>query len=170
MTRDYNIVLPMILAVAVALGTRRLFTPYTIYTLKLALRGEPVPSALQTNMFLIQRADQLMDRRVLVVDGATNYDARLRVAVMEGGLRFVVLTNAEDIIGVLRMDNLTDPDFVVVRKDQSMLEVLTALRRCGAMLGVVTEPNPTGVDAVIGIITKDKVADTVADSVQVYPG
>jgi len=170
MTRDYNIVLPMILAVAVALGTRRLFTPYTIYTLKLALRGEPVPSALQTNMFLIQRADQLMDRRVLVVDGATNYDARLRVAVMEGGLRFVVLTNAEDIIGVLRMDNLTDPDFVVVRKDQSMLEVLTALRRCGAMLGVVTEPNLTGVDAVIGIITKDKVADTVADSVQVYPG
>ena len=170
MTRDYNIVLPMILAVAVALGTRRLFTPYTIYTLKLALRGEPVPSALQTNMFLIQRADQLMDRRVLVVDGATNYDARLRVAVMEGGLRFVVLTNAEDIIGVLRRDNLTDPDFVVVRKDQSMLEVLTALRRCGAMLGVVTEPNPTGVDAVIGIITKDKVADTVADSVQVYPG
>jgi CIC family chloride channel protein len=42
MTRDYNIVLPMILAVAMALGTRRLFTPYTIYTLKLALRGQPI--------------------------------------------------------------------------------------------------------------------------------
>ena len=67
------------------------------------------------------------------------------------------------------MDNLTDTDFVVVRKSQSMLEVLTALRRCGVMLGVVTEPNPTGVDQVIGVITKDKVADAVAESVQVYP-
>ena len=67
------------------------------------------------------------------------------------------------------MGNLIDPDFVVVRKNQSMLEVLTALRRCGAMLGIVTEPNQTWAGKVIGVITKDKVADAVAESVQVYP-
>ncbi len=169
MTRDYNIVLPMILAVALALGTRRLFTPYTIYTLKLALRGEPVPSALQTNMFLTKTASQLMDRHVLVVDSDTDDDARLRAAVMEGSLQFVVLAHAEQIIGVLRMDNLALADFVVVRDNDSMLEVISAIRRRGAMLGVVTEPNPTGADQVIGIITKAKVADAVAESVQVYP-
>ncbi len=169
MTRDYNIVLPMILAVAVALGTRRLFTRYTIYTLKLALRGQPVPGALQTNMFLTQTAEQLMDRHVLVLDGATNYDSVLRAAVMEGSVRFVVLTNGEKTVGVLRMDNLTDPDFVCVRNNHSMLEVLTALRRCGAVLGVVAETDPAGLDKVIGVITKDKVADAVAESVQIYP-
>jgi CIC family chloride channel protein len=169
MTRDYNIVLPMILAVAMALGTRRLFTPYTIYTLKLALRGQPVPGALQTNMFLTETAHHLMDSHLLVVDAAANYQAGLREAIAAGSLRFVVLTSAGKIICVLRLDNLTDPRFVIVTRNESMLEVMTAFRGSGAMLGVVTDADATGTETVIGIITKDKVADAVAESVQFYP-
>ena len=55
MTRDYAIVLPMILAVAVALGVRRLLSRENIYTLKLARRGHAIPKALQANMFLVRR-------------------------------------------------------------------------------------------------------------------
>ena len=43
MTRDYDIVLPMILAVALALGVRRLLSRENIYTLKLVRRGHPIP-------------------------------------------------------------------------------------------------------------------------------
>ena len=39
MTRDYDIVLPMILAVAVGLGVRRLLSRENIYTMKLVRRG-----------------------------------------------------------------------------------------------------------------------------------
>jgi hypothetical protein len=81
-----------------------------------------------------------------------------------------VLTRAADIIGVLRIDNAADdPGFVVVKMNESMLDVLTAFRSSGAALAVVTDPDLTGVGRVIGVITKDKVADAVADSVQVYP-
>ena len=43
MTRDYNIVLPMILAVAFSLGVRRVLSPESIYTMKLSRRGHLVP-------------------------------------------------------------------------------------------------------------------------------
>ena len=43
MTRDYDIVLPMILAVGGSLATRRLLSRENIYTAKLTRRGQPVP-------------------------------------------------------------------------------------------------------------------------------
>ena len=70
MTRDYDIVLPMILAVAVALGVRRLLSRENIYTLKLVRRGHPIPKALHANMFLVRSAKDAMDRDVLLIDEA----------------------------------------------------------------------------------------------------
>src|SRR6202035_4666646 len=64
MTRDYDIVLPMILAVAFSLGARRLLSPQSIYTLKLVRRGHPIPNALHANMFLVQNAAQVMETDV----------------------------------------------------------------------------------------------------------
>ena len=55
MTRDYDIVLPMILAVAV--GARRAADccrARTSTPLKLVRRGHPIPKALHANMFLVR--------------------------------------------------------------------------------------------------------------------
>ncbi|WP_230960540.1 chloride channel protein [Burkholderia pseudomultivorans] len=68
MTRDYDIVLPMIIAVAVSLATRRLLCRESIYTLKLVRRGHVIPNALHANMFLVQNAAQVMETDVLVQD------------------------------------------------------------------------------------------------------
>ena len=43
MTRNYDIVLPMILAVAVSVGIRRMLSRENIYTMKLFRRGHVVP-------------------------------------------------------------------------------------------------------------------------------
>ena len=61
MTRDYDIVLPMILAVAVGLGVRRMLSRENIYTMKLVRRGHPIPKALHANMFLVRSARDAMD-------------------------------------------------------------------------------------------------------------
>ena len=53
MTRDYSIVLPMILAVAMSVGVRRLLSRENIYTAKLERRGHAIPKALHANMFLV---------------------------------------------------------------------------------------------------------------------
>jgi CIC family chloride channel protein len=73
MTRDYDIVLPMILAVALSLGVRRMLTIENIYTMKLARRGHPIPKALHANMFLVRSATEIMDSDVLVLDEATPF-------------------------------------------------------------------------------------------------
>ncbi len=80
MTRDYNIVLPMILAVAFSLGVRRLLSPENIYTLKLARRGHLVPKALHANMFLVRRASEVMETDVLVLPAETAFDDFLQPA------------------------------------------------------------------------------------------
>jgi CIC family chloride channel protein len=69
MTRDYDIVMPMILAVAASVGVRRLLSRENIYTLKLVRRGRTIPKALHANMFLVRHAREVMDSDVLVPSG-----------------------------------------------------------------------------------------------------
>src|SRR6516164_4584187 len=65
MTRDYDIVMPMIIAVAVSIGVRRMLSEENIYTIKLAGRNHFIPKAMHANMFLIRRARDVMERDVL---------------------------------------------------------------------------------------------------------
>ena len=46
MTRDYTVIMPVILTVALACAVRNRLSPATIYTLKLMRRGEIVPQGL----------------------------------------------------------------------------------------------------------------------------
>ncbi len=63
MTLDYDIIMPMIVAVAMSVGVRRLLSRENIYTLKLVRRGQAIPKALHANMFLVRRAQEVMDSR-----------------------------------------------------------------------------------------------------------
>ncbi len=71
MTRDYDLVMPSIVAVALAIGVRRLLSQENIYTIKLVGRGHFVPKALHANMFLVRRAGDVMERDILVVAGGS---------------------------------------------------------------------------------------------------
>lgn len=55
MTRDYNIVLPMILAVSLSLGVRRILSRESIYTMKLFRSGHATPRGLHANLFLVRQ-------------------------------------------------------------------------------------------------------------------
>ena len=78
MTRDYDIVMPMILAVAASVGVRRLLSRESIYTLKLVRRGRALPKALHANMFLVRHAHEVMDPDVLVLPAEASFDASSR--------------------------------------------------------------------------------------------
>ena len=78
MTRDYDIVLPMIVAVALSVGVRRLLSRENIYTLKLFRRGHVIPKALHANMFLVRRRASVMDTDVLVAAGGDQLRRFLR--------------------------------------------------------------------------------------------
>jgi CIC family chloride channel protein len=187
MTRDYDIVLPMILAVAVALGVRRVLTRENIYTMKLYRRGHPIPRAMHANMFLVRSARNAMDKGFVLVDEATSLDTFLRRSADASGMQHAVVTRGNLIVGVLRINPelsrsvsaattdlpigaLAQRNFTIVRSGAVMFDVIARLWRRRAVMGVVVDG--TGwprADKVIGVITKDNIADEVASSVRMYP-
>src|SRR5271155_2710956 len=72
MTRDYAIIVPVIVAVAVAAGGRRALISETIYTIKLRHRGHRIPKERHVNLYLVQQAQDIMERRfILAKAGST---------------------------------------------------------------------------------------------------
>ena len=190
MTRDYDIVLPMIIAVAVALGTRRMLSRENMYTAKLVGRGHPIPKALHANMFLVRSATELMNRDVLVLDAGTPFASYRAEAGPD--LRHAVLTQGTDrgivVSGVLHVDatlalvlgtaaadalalrTLAISPFVIVRPKMVAFDVITTMERRRAEVAVVVGPPPSGgPDQVLGIITHESIASAVAASIRIYP-
>ena len=187
MTRDYNIVLPMILAVAFSLGVRRPLSPENIYTLKLSRRGHLVPKALHANMFLVRRASEVMERDILVLPAETAFDGFLSRPDHGGRMRHVIVTRGNRIFGVARVNtglrrgldevhtgitlgDVARPNFTIVHANDVGFEVIQRIWRKRAVMALVVSgrgvPRP---DKIIGVITKEHVADSVATSVQIYP-
>ena len=104
MTRDYDLVMPSIVAVALAIGVRRLLSQENIYTIKLVGRGHFVPKALHANMFLVRRAGEVMERDVAVVPADADFDAFLRQHAAEPGFKHVVVMRGNRIAGVVRVN------------------------------------------------------------------
>ncbi len=154
MTRDYNIVLPMILAVALSLGVRRILSRENIYTMKLARRGHNVPKGLHGNLFLVRNARDVMLRDIVTLDAATLFSTYLTKSERAGGLQHVVVTEDSRTVGVLRVNidlrravgaaqaevtlgELAQRNFTVVREDAAVFEVITRMRRRRATTALV---------------------------------
>ncbi len=188
MTRDYDIVMPMIVAVAVSVGVRRLLSPESIYTLKLFRRGQVLPKALHANMFLVRRAREVMDTDFVVAAAHTGFDAFLALPDHGGRLRHVVVTDRDRIVGVLRVNtalrrtsreahpglrlgDVSSRSFTLVHEEDVVSDVIRRMWRKEATMALVVRARavPHAGD-VLGVITKEHVADSVASSVGVYPG
>jgi CIC family chloride channel protein len=187
MTRDYTIVLPMIVAVAVSVGVRRVLSRESIYTLKLYRRGHAVPKSLHANMFLVRPARDVMDTDVVLAPADMSFDTLLARPDNNGRLRHVVVIDNHRILGVLRvntalrqasesasgrvaMRDLANRHFTIVRDTDIMFDVIRRLwRRRAVMAVVVGRRGVPRADDVVGAITKEHVADSVAASIAVYP-
>lgn len=187
MTRDYSIVLPMIVAVAVSLGTRRLVSRQNIYTAKLVGRGHAMPRGLHANLFLVRSARDVMLSDVAVLDEATPFAEFALISESVHGLRHVVVTRHNRVAGVLRVNvdmrrtlgavaaevslgELASHRFTIVRENAAMFDVIARMRRKGATMALVIPRVGSPASArILGVISKEHIADSVADSVGLYP-
>jgi CIC family chloride channel protein len=189
MTRDYNIVLPMILAVGASLATRRLLSRENIYTLKLIRRGHPVPRGLHANMFLVQSAKDVMETDVPIVPAEMHLDEFLMRPENKGAIRHVVVTRANRISGVLRINtgirqqlaraqtgvtlgDVARRDFTIVHEGDAVFDVIRRMSRRGVTMALVIGGGESAIPRphlIRGVITKEHVADSVAKTVSIYP-
>ncbi|MGA7787860.1 MAG: chloride channel protein, partial [Xanthobacteraceae bacterium] len=186
MTRDYALVMPMILAVAMAIGVRRVLSRENIYTVKLVGRKHLIPKALHANMFLVRHANEIMDKDVVILPATTDLDAFLRQPEHQGAMKHVVVIRNNRIFGVLRVNtalrrgledaytgvtlgDVAQHDFTIAREDDIAFDVIKRMWRRGGAMAVVVGGKGIPTDAdVKGIITKEHVADSVADSIKGY--
>jgi chloride channel protein, CIC family len=180
MTRDYAIIVPVIVAVAVAAGVRRALIPETIYTVKLRHRGHRIPKERHVNLYLVQQAQDIMERRfILAKAGSTLRECMgwedvddLRAIIVEHEGRIVGLIPPRSGIWRETVNNPDRPvgDFVekrpVVCRDVDLLSLVLARlkrHRSGAAIVFHGTHRPRAAD-VVGVITKRAIADAVIDN------
>jgi CIC family chloride channel protein len=186
MTLDYDLVMPSIVAVALAIGIRRLLSPENIYTVKLVGRGHMVPKAMHANMFLIRRAGDVMERDVAIVPADTHFDEFLRRYGTAGGMKHAVVTRGNHVAGVVRVNlglrrgseaayagitlgDVAQRNFTLARENDIVFDILQRMSRRNASMAVVTKTGGRWrASEILGVISKEHVADSVADSIRPF--
>ena len=179
MTRDYAIIVPVIVAVALAAGVRRALVGETIYTIKLRHRGHRIPKERHINLYLVKQAQDIMETGFIVARaGTTLKDAMLPDDIDD--VRPIVVEREGRIIGLvpprsgLWLEARTNPDVrvekfvenrLVICRDEDLLSMAFArLKRHRAGAAVVFRgTNRPRINDVVGIITKRAIADAVID-------
>jgi chloride channel protein, CIC family len=184
MTRDYNLVMPSIVAVALAIGVRRVLSPENIYTIKLARRGRTVPKALYANMFLVRRAHEVMERDFTILPVDSDFGAFLRQHSGGRGFRHVIASRVDRIAGVvrvniglrhgveaaysgLRLGDVIERNFTLARENDIVFDIVQRMSRRNSAMAVVIKAGGRGRPSeVVGIISREHIADSVAQSIR----
>lgn len=186
MTRNYDIVMPMIVAVAVSIGVRRMLSRENIYTIKLVARRHFLPKSLHANMFLVRRAVEVAEGNFVAVPREQSLAEFLR-GVEGGGIRYLITSRAGRIAGVVRVNidlrgdlassptgtplgDLASRKFTIAHEDDIMFDVIRRMWRRNAVVAVVVRNNARvpHVSDIVGIIGKEHVADSVAEGIRPY--
>jgi chloride channel protein, CIC family len=180
MTRDYAIIVPVIVAVAIAAGVRRALIGETIYTIKLRHRGHRIPKERHINLYLVKQAQDIMERRFIVARAGTTLKDTISAEDTDD-LRAIIVEREGRIVGLipprsgLWRESQTNPNLLVegfvespavICRDVDLLSlVLARLKRHHAGAAIVfSGVNRPRVRDIVGVITKRSIADTVIDS------
>ena len=186
LTRDYNVIVPLILAVTLAIAVRRAVLPQSIYTLKLADKGHEVPDSLQANMYRIRAAERAMSSEFELRPAEATLVETPASLVETGRPLYVMIANGNRLAGYLRLDpgfklwqpndpglrlgDLARNDFVLVRSQDTMFFVIGRLARRGARLAIVAggANRVPRVGDIRGVIALETMGEAVIENARAY--
>lgn len=187
MTRDYNIIVPMIMAVAIAVGVRRMLSSETIYSIKLVARGHYVPKGRHRVLFMSQPASEVMDAKPLILQSTLPLQEAADQLHQAGAISAIVAHDGH-IQGVIAGDSrvyleaqqnpsatcagVADRRFIIATPGTIMSEVLARLsQRRGDVAVIVSDAGRRGVPRlsdVVGVISRNEIADSILDNMEHY--
>lgn len=179
MTRDYAVIVPVIVAVAFGSGVRRALIHDTIYTIKLRHRGHHIPQDRHANLYLVQQAKSIMEANFIVAESGAKLLDVLGAASPNGKVTPpIVVANGDRICGIvpvrsglwpqtlrdpsMTVDMLAQPDYVLAHETDLLSRVFERMNRHGRSAAIVF--GGTGVPRrqdIRGVITKRSIADAV---------
>lgn len=177
MTRDYNVIVPLVLAVGLAVGVRRYLIAVNIYPVKLRRRGKPIPMVRHTNMYLVQPARELMSKKFVILPSDTSITEALAKITGEPGTH-VIVTEEQRITGYVRfgavpyhpahdgqtLKSLMSTDYVVAPETNILNSVITRMNKRNRSFAIVLRAGEGGVprpEDVVGVIEAPEIAGAV---------
>lgn len=178
MTQDYRVIIPLIIAVSVAYSTRRLLLTDTIYTLKLSRRGQHIPMAIQSQLYLARSALEFVDAPFMCLDATATLETTLAQRRQLHRTPHVVLLNEDALIGVVSartvrtaqqgvavntpLRELVDPRVVVVSASIQIFDLIAVMRSNQCRNAVMTHDGKlTGAASVVGVVTWEDLVESV---------
>ncbi|RMD88033.1 MAG: chloride channel protein [Alphaproteobacteria bacterium] len=184
MTTDYSVIVPAIIAVACAIGTRRALVSENIYTFKLLRRGHHIPKDRHSNMFLVRHAREVMTPVGGVLSLRGSLDDPEAEIVPEGevaGDDYLLVARGQHVSAVIRAEEFrhwkalraegareplpAERHFIVGRAGDLLVDVLRRMSRHGVTHALITGSAhrvPHAAD-VLGVISEHEVAEQVLD-------
>lgn len=171
MTRDYSVIVPLMVAVPVAYGVRRSLMKDSIYSFKLSRRGHYLPDSLQTNLFMLRSAADIFHTPfVRTPPESTLSSIRLMPQRGRRPMPHVLLVRDGAIHGVLTAElhkamrrrgeldvpliDRAETHFIVVSREDMIFDVIAQLRAADANVALLTEDGKmTEPNDVIGVLT-----------------
>jgi CIC family chloride channel protein len=177
MTRDYNVIVPLVLTVAIAVGIRRALIQENIYTIKLRHRGRPIPTMRHTNMYLVRQAKEIMARNFIVLPIDMPIADAL-AAVSEKGQVHVIAADGQRIAGFVRFGTIPyvadrlagqtlrevlSSDYVIAPQTNILNSIISRMNQRNRSYAIIVGgdavvPRP---DDVVGVIDSTEIADAV---------
>ncbi len=184
MTRDYTVIIPMTVTVALSYGIRAMLHRQSIYTEKLARRGHEIPAALQTNFYHLKKTRDVMDKRFVAVPAGGSVEDFVQIALERPEVTCFLVEGPEGLVGFLTRDSalrpakqtekpstlaeLADQRFITVREDTPLLDLMTSLRAAGAHVALVTDGLDRTSGGIRGLITKQQIAGAVIEGIELF--
>lgn len=169
MTRDYQVIIPLLITVSVAYGMRRVLMTGSIYDLKLRRRGHFIPNVLQTNLYLLHRARDAVSAPMLRVSAQPDIRRLRRVLTRRRVPHLMVVDQGrvKAVIPAVAVRGFTDAQaladaiahhermrYVVLSGQDLMFDVVGRLRDADCEVAVLTESGKLdSADEVRGILT-----------------
>ncbi|GBE02300.1 H(+)/Cl(-) exchange transporter ClcA [bacterium BMS3Bbin06] len=185
MTLDYNVIIPITVTVAFSYGVRKILSKDSIYTLKLARRGHYVPEALQANVYHVKRVKDMMETRLTLVPASGTLDEFAQMLSEQMAVSNFLVKDAGKIVGLITKDvaiealgrrgeistlgEISDRGFITVSEDSTLFEVIARMRSGRASAALVIRDGETISDStVVGVVTKEHIADAMIDAVELF--
>ena len=176
MTRDYNVIVPTIIAVSLAYSVRHLLSAHNIYTLKLSRRGHSIPASIQSHLYLTDNALALVWSGFIRVDAGADLAALAKQTRGRRRPPHVVLVDNNQITGVIPacvlnlalqdrdtetpLAELADEHHSVVDEKIQLIDLIARLRQDRSRIALITRDG-TGDDpaAVTGVVSWADIAE-----------
>jgi len=183
MTLDYSAVLPLTVTVATSNGIRAFLSRETIYTLKLVRRGHFMSNALRTNFQYLHSAKSIMESSPAILPGSMPIEDFARL-VSEGDSLSFLVEDQKSISGIvsgmdalkalnapsgMTLGDLAEKKYITISEKTPLFAIVRSMRAEGANAAIVVRKGkPLTGGNVLGVITRERIADLIEQSVASY--